>query len=106
MLKSFLTERNILQVCLSNQLINSNIEFKDFLDYQGRKTSTLFYGIYERADLKRILCHESTKIIYWDNGVQNVDIEIIKSYLNNKNFNFIDSLILYKSVDCCSPGLQ
>lgn len=87
MLKSFLKENNILQVCLSNKLTNSNIEFSDFLGYQGRKTSTLFYGIYDKTDLKRISCHESTKVIYWDSGALDIDIEIIKSYLNNKNFN-------------------
>ena len=87
MLKSFLKEKNILQVCLSNKLKNSNIEFKDFLGYQGKKTSTLFYGIYEKADLHRIFCHKSVKVIYWDSGALNIDIDQIKSFLNDKNFN-------------------
>jgi len=76
-IKNYLDDNKIEQIYVSEALNdNRNTFLKNIIinEYSDTTKNTLFWGMYERSDIIKIICHKGKKWIFWGGNDANIKI--------------------------------
>ena len=65
LLYDLIKQNNILQVHVSKSIIDHKLLYFSNYFYYNNNINTLFWGVYNEEDVKLIISHKGSKLIYW-----------------------------------------
>merc|ERR1711904_486026 len=93
MLKQYLQENNIFQICISDRN-KCSYDISYLKNYRSNVDNVLFFDVNSKNDLKKISNHIGKKSIFWTQSIKNIDKQLLLSNLKKETFtkNIIDNL--------------